>query len=392
VGVKNTFIDIREAETPDAAQRGSQTAMARMGAAEPPLFSPQGIPEMECEAAYGVETEDPDNFNGYRQKLTQDNRQGSWVCETPFNVGEKDNSSSTLSTATGTSGRISISDGEIRFDQSGSPFIPGGAIPPPPMTQAPGAYQTGAQSAPYAVSPVVGPPMMTGAPSSGNSPFSASQSPVPAPPAYAAPIAFDHGQEETTPPPQSTPGSQAARGFGPELNYTVKNTFIDVEVPDDLTTSHMRQSQTCQARFSAANEAHLQFYASTGSMSVGPPGHPTASTNTPTGAGSQLYNMGSPGGACAMPQGPLSPSSGAPPSIGSVDHERIGPDGQPVCQPCAWFYKDSGCRNAQSCRYCHLCPSGELKNRKKIKIARLRNQEAEAAQGASSPAATPKAS
>jgi hypothetical protein len=38
------------------------------------------------------------------------------------------------------------------------------------------------------------------------------------------------------------------------------------------------------------------------------------------------------------------------------------------CRPCAWFYKDSsGCRNGSSCRYCHLCPPGELKRRKRDK-------------------------
>jgi len=38
------------------------------------------------------------------------------------------------------------------------------------------------------------------------------------------------------------------------------------------------------------------------------------------------------------------------------------------CRPCAWYHKDSSsCRNGQSCRYCHLCPPGELKRRKREK-------------------------
>jgi len=50
------------------------------------------------------------------------------------------------------------------------------------------------------------------------------------------------------------------------------------------------------------------------------------------------------------------------PAAGSLGH-NLG-----RCRPCAWFHKDaSGCRNGTSCRYCHLCPPGELKRRKRDK-------------------------
>jgi hypothetical protein len=42
------------------------------------------------------------------------------------------------------------------------------------------------------------------------------------------------------------------------------------------------------------------------------------------------------------------------------------------CRPCAWFWRPSGCRNGEECGYCHLCPEGELKSRKKTKIAAMR--------------------
>lgn len=49
-------------------------------------------------------------------------------------------------------------------------------------------------------------------------------------------------------------------------------------------------------------------------------------------------------------------------SVGSYVH------GMGQCRPCAWVYKDAaGCRNSASCRYCHLCPPGELKRRKRAK-------------------------
>lgn len=53
------------------------------------------------------------------------------------------------------------------------------------------------------------------------------------------------------------------------------------------------------------------------------------------------------------------------PSVGSASH----PHG---CSPCAWFWKAQGCQNGVECRRCHLCPEGELKARKKSKVAALR--------------------
>ena len=54
------------------------------------------------------------------------------------------------------------------------------------------------------------------------------------------------------------------------------------------------------------------------------------------------------------------------PSQGSALH------GTGQCKPCAWFWKSRGCSNAILCDYCHMCPPGELKERKKAKIAAIR--------------------
>eukprot|EP00746_Dinoflagellata_sp_MGD_P020666 gnl/MRDRNA2_/MRDRNA2_148211_c0_seq1.p1 gnl/MRDRNA2_/MRDRNA2_148211_c0~~gnl/MRDRNA2_/MRDRNA2_148211_c0_seq1.p1 ORF type:complete len:220 (+),score=42.63 gnl/MRDRNA2_/MRDRNA2_148211_c0_seq1:85-744(+) len=43
------------------------------------------------------------------------------------------------------------------------------------------------------------------------------------------------------------------------------------------------------------------------------------------------------------------------------------------CKPCAFFWKD-GCKNGPACHYCHLCPPGELKRRKKARAMMLRRQ------------------
>merc|ERR1712060_1007178 len=42
------------------------------------------------------------------------------------------------------------------------------------------------------------------------------------------------------------------------------------------------------------------------------------------------------------------------------------------CKPCAWFWKPQGCQNGKHCEHCHLCPEGELKERKKAKRAARR--------------------
>jgi len=46
--------------------------------------------------------------------------------------------------------------------------------------------------------------------------------------------------------------------------------------------------------------------------------------------------------------------------------------GTGACKPCAWFWKPGSCQNKDSCSYCHLCPEGELKARKKAKVAMMR--------------------
>lgn len=44
------------------------------------------------------------------------------------------------------------------------------------------------------------------------------------------------------------------------------------------------------------------------------------------------------------------------------------------CTPCNYFwYKVDGCRMGSECTFCHICPKGEIKKRKKDKIKELRN-------------------
>mmetsp|Transcript_65161 Transcript_65161/g.151330 ORF Transcript_65161/g.151330 Transcript_65161/m.151330 type:complete len:321 (-) Transcript_65161:148-1110(-) len=70
--------------------------------------------------------------------------------------------------------------------------------------------------------------------------------------------------------------------------------------------------------------------------------------------------------AAGFPPG-LEPPRGSP-SHGSALH------GTGHCRPCAWFWRPQGCANGSECRHCHLCPEGELKARRKSKVAAKRSQ------------------
>lgn len=66
---------------------------------------------------------------------------------------------------------------------------------------------------------------------------------------------------------------------------------------------------------------------------------------------------------------PSNPETVPVPNVGSALH------GTGDCRPCAFFWKSVGCQSDQNCSYCHFCPDGSLKARKKSKLA-MRKQEA----------------
>lgn len=174
------------------------------------------------------------------------------------------------------------------------------------------------------------------------------------------PPGWDSASRSTASPAMSGTGRTLTglSDFDEEHRVVVKNTFIDVQ--DSKLAALDKYSMTCTARFSAGA---VQFPAI-----------------TPTGAAA---------GSLAQLQEQQQHEHNVPavwaPSLGSQKHGVPGPDGTPECQPCAWFYKESGCHNDEECRYCHLCPQGELKNRKKQKIQRLRAQDAATAEAMTPP-------
>lgn len=62
-------------------------------------------------------------------------------------------------------------------------------------------------------------------------------------------------------------------------------------------------------------------------------------------------------------------SSNLPEREFNFEHNLFHPN---VCRPCVWIHKSQGCLWKDRCRHCHLCPDGEVKRRKYVKILRDR--------------------
>lgn len=69
-------------------------------------------------------------------------------------------------------------------------------------------------------------------------------------------------------------------------------------------------------------------------------------------------------------QARLKRSKSAP---GAIDRQAGSKHDSKKCKPCAYFFgKPDGCREGDDCRFCHLCPPGKLKEKKKEKKRRLK--------------------
>lgn len=69
-------------------------------------------------------------------------------------------------------------------------------------------------------------------------------------------------------------------------------------------------------------------------------------------------------------QASLKRTSSAP---GSLDRFAGSQHDSSACKPCAYFFgKEDGCRLGDSCKFCHLCPPGMMKLKKKKKIQMMR--------------------
>merc|ERR1719405_439719 len=58
-------------------------------------------------------------------------------------------------------------------------------------------------------------------------------------------------------------------------------------------------------------------------------------------------------------------------SVGSLLHRAK------LCKPCAWFHHPKGCQRGVRCEFCHCCPAGEIKRRKREKTMLIRKRRSQ---------------
>ncbi|CAK0856313.1 unnamed protein product [Prorocentrum cordatum] len=135
----------------------------------------------------------------------------------------------------------------------------------------------------------------------------------------------------------------------------VKNTFIDGFL-DDEEQGDGPAMTACKTWCvgTAATACPLQGSASWSCAST--TDEESAAATAPT----------SPEGAVRLPEEPPHPAQLPQASAGSELH------GTGRCRPCGWFWKPGGCVHGAACCHCHTCPEGELRARKKAKLAALR--------------------
>eukprot|EP00929_Paragymnodinium_shiwhaense_P047895 TRINITY_DN2429_c0_g2_i1.p1 TRINITY_DN2429_c0_g2~~TRINITY_DN2429_c0_g2_i1.p1 ORF type:complete len:380 (-),score=94.42 TRINITY_DN2429_c0_g2_i1:253-1392(-) len=165
---------------------------------------------------------------------------------------------------------------------------------------------------------------------------------------------FDGNMEDTTSPATSATGSGAQSGMRTE----VKNTFI--HVPDEECGTPFagglpNKSKTMPDILKRQNR---------GSSKQG--SQQQQSHQADADEEEEEEEEESDGDADVHALGSDEPLPAHLPSRGSSTH------GSGKCRPCAWFWKPQKCLNARECGYCHLCPEGELKARKKTKVTAMR--------------------
>jgi len=139
------------------------------------------------------------------------------------------------------------------------------------------------------------------------------------------------------------------------VKVSVKNTFIQLEVPSSPKSTSEPPSRTAPGDF------FRRFF-----KTMEPEVLPSATPETPT----SFHDSG-------FDSRPAADASviASMPSYVDPEHNINGPQAHAVgqCTPCAYFwYKGDGCRKGEECEMCHLCPKGEIKRRKKARVQQLK--------------------
>lgn len=157
-----------------------------------------------------------------------------------------------------------------------------------------------------------------------------------------SPVAASHGETEMSPPGFGLSAAEVSRSqLPPGLSH-------GLGVPSAPQVKTPKQQSKPQVKLGQPSVVPMVSWSGS-AASVSPYGTSPAAAGSASAAEQESVMMRAP-----------SFSSGA------ALHEAG------KCEPCAWYWKPSGCRNAQECKRCHLCPEGALKNRKKAKVAMMR--------------------
>ncbi|CAL1126058.1 unnamed protein product [Cladocopium goreaui] len=96
-----------------------------------------------------------------------------------------------------------------------------------------------------------------------------------------------------------------------------------------------------------------------------------AKAGTPRDQAPSKQEASTPPPPATPPQCDLSLEAGELPSVGSAGHANGN------CKPCAFLFKvptetstKEGCESGMNCNFCHLCPPGEKKRRRKVELAK----------------------
>lgn len=141
--------------------------------------------------------------------------------------------------------------------------------------------------------------------------------------------------------------------------FTVKNTFVHVDVGSDL------DSPPAMRRCASAPLIFKQHASPMPQRSLT---SPAIMEQARRSADSVIEPLASTEEISASKSQPEEISASAEISIGSQLH------GAGNCKPCAWFWRAGGCENGTQCRHCHLCPEGEIKRRRKTRFVVARQR------------------
>jgi len=156
----------------------------------------------------------------------------------------------------------------------------------------------------------------------------------------------------------------------PKYVLTVKNTFVEVEEQKepagfDILGAEEQDDGPAVAACKSWCAGFMRVRSASWSCGSTSDGESTTAPSSPGGAARPGLSAEPP----SPPPSPHGPARQPQASVGADLH------GTGTCRPCGWFWKPEGCVYGAECGHCHMCPEGELKARKKARLATMRTRK-----------------